>query len=159
MSQGNLALQTQEQWEKLAFNSHYQTAVEVQKLLRRGDAVEAMAGLEALIEAMGRSERQAIRSQLIRLMTHIVKWKCQPERRSTSWAITIFSARQEIEDSQEEIPSLNRAYLESIWDKCFAKAVKAAEIEMGKRCEILSLSWKEVFEDEYLLNEEDDRSS
>jgi hypothetical protein len=49
------------------------------------------------IEAMGRTEKRAVKSQLIRLMLHIIKWKCQPEKRSASWTISIRSARREIQ--------------------------------------------------------------
>jgi hypothetical protein len=84
-------------------------------------------------------------------MSHVIKWKYQPERRSSSWAVTILSARNEIEDIQEEIPSLNRNYLESVWEQSFNKAAKQAEIEMNKKCDLTLLSWEEVFEQEYTL--------
>ncbi len=67
------------------------------------------------------------------------------------------SSRREIEDIQEEVPSLNRDFIESIWDKCLKSAVKEAEIEMRKvKCELTCLSWSEVFEDEYLLSGDED---
>lgn len=47
------------------------------------------------------------------------------------------------------MPSLNRDFIESIWEKCFQVAVKDAEDEMGKKCQLTSLAWSEVFEDEY----------
>ncbi|MCU0516428.1 MAG: DUF29 domain-containing protein [Oscillatoria sp. Prado101] len=141
----------QQDWEWLAAGSEYQTAVAVQQLLQEGKWMEASEGLYALIESMGKSKKLALKSQLIRLMSHVIKWKCQPERRCSSWAITILSARQEIEDVQEEVPSLNRDYLESIWDKCLIRAVREAEMEMDRECELTSLSWEEVFEEEYTL--------
>ncbi|MCU0516427.1 MAG: DUF29 domain-containing protein [Oscillatoria sp. Prado101] len=141
----------QQDWEWLAASSHYQTAVAVRQLLGEGQFMEATEGLDALIEAMGRTEKRALKSQLIRLMSHVIKWKCQPERRTSSWAITIRSARQEIEDIQEEVPSLNRNSIESIWDICLSRALKDAEDEMGRDCELTSLSWEEVFEEEYRL--------
>jgi hypothetical protein len=143
---------TRTNWEELATASHYLTATAIQTLLRQENWAEAKEGLDTLIAAMGRSEKQAVRSQLVRLMSHIIKWKCQPEKRSSSWAVTIFSARNEIADSQEEVPSINRSYLESVWEKCLARAVKQAELEMSKKPDLASLSWKEVFEDEYYLN-------
>ena len=146
---------TKQDWDWLAVCSHYQTAVTVQTLLKTGKSMEATAGLESLIEAMGRTERRALKSQLIRLMLHIIKWKCQPQKQTASWAISILSARREIEDIQEEVPSLNRDAVESIWDKCFQAAVKEAEIEMRKvKSHLTSLSWSEVFEDEYTLFDE-----
>ncbi len=146
-----MAMLTKQDWDWLAVCSHYQTAVTVQKLLKEGKSMEATEGLEALIEAMGRTEKRAVKAQLICLMLHIIKWKCQPEKRTSSWAISIRSARREIEEIQEEMPSLNRNFLESIWEKCFENAVKDAEDEMGKKCRLTSLSWSEVFAEEYIL--------
>ncbi|MBP0027347.1 DUF29 domain-containing protein [Roseofilum sp. Guam] len=136
-------------WQQLAIHSHYQTANAILDRLHAGSASEASQGLEALIEAMGRSEKRAIQSQLIRLMSHIIKWNEQPEMRSVSWSITIQSARDEIEDIQEEVPSLNQDFIDSIWEKCFQRAVRYAETEMGVQCEGVSLSWEEVFQTEY----------
>jgi hypothetical protein len=146
-----IAMPAQQDWEWLAAGSEYQTAVAVQQLLQEGKWMEASEGLYALIESMGKSKKLALKSQLTRLMTHVIKWKCQPERRSSIWAITILSARQEIEDIQEEVPSLNRNSIESIWDICLTRAVKDAEDEMGRDCELTSLSWEEVFDEEYTL--------
>ncbi|MFB2836209.1 DUF29 domain-containing protein [Floridanema evergladense] len=140
---------TLQDWEWLAASSEYQTAVLVQQLLEEGKLMEANQGLYTLIESMGKSKKLATISQLTRLMAHIIKWKCQPEMRSSSWSITIRSARLEIADIQEEVPSLNRNYIESIWQKCFKRALKDAEDEMGKSCELTSLSWEEVFEEDY----------
>ncbi|KEI68346.1 hypothetical protein A19Y_3591 [Planktothrix agardhii NIVA-CYA 126/8] len=100
---------------------------------------------------MGRSDKRALRSQLIRLMAHVIKWKCQPQKRTSSWSTTILSARNEIEAIQEDTPSLNRNTIDLIWDKCFEKAVKEAETEMNQKCSLISLSWQEVFEEEYSL--------
>jgi Domain of unknown function DUF29 len=147
---------TQQEWEWLAINSHYQTATAVQQLLREGKSMEASEGLDALIEAMARTERHALRSQLVRLMAHVIKWKCQPEKRSSSWAITINSARMEIEDIREEMPSLNRNFIESVWDKCFKSAMKQAVLEMGRKCQLASLTWEEVFEESYSLLEDNE---
>ncbi|MFM9267104.1 DUF29 domain-containing protein [Tychonema sp. BBK16] len=145
---------TKQDWDWLAVCSHYQTAVTVQTLLKEGKSMEATAGLESLIEAMGRTEKRALKSQLIRLMLHIIKWKSQPQKPTTSWAISILSSRREIEDIQEEVPSLNRDFILSIWDKCFQSAVKEANTEMRKiECNLTLLSWSEVFEDEYTLSD------
>ena len=146
---------TKQDWDWLAVCSHYQTAVTVQTLLKAGKSMEATAGLESLIEAMGRTEKRAVKSQLIRLMLHVIKWKNQPQKRRYSWSISIRSARREIAESQEEMPSLNRDFLESIWEKSFQIAVKDGEDEMGLKCHLTSLSWSEVFEDEYTLYNRD----
>ena len=142
---------TKQDWEWLAAGPEYQTAQAIQQLLQEEKWMEATEGLYELIESMGKSKKLALTSQPTRLMAHVIKWKCQPELRSSSWIITIRSARQEIADIQEEVPSLNRNFIESIWDKCFSRAVKDAEDEIGKQCEFSALSWEEVLAEEYAL--------
>src|SRR5437868_1003968 len=111
-------------WQELSTTSHYQTAVAVEEALDRGDVADAKLGIQELIDALARAERRALRSQLVRLMMHIIKWKTQPERRSTSWCVSILSARREIEEIQEETPSLHRSVINGLWDKCFQAAKK-----------------------------------
>jgi len=142
-------------WNELVFQSPYLAVVKAKQLLQEGKMTEVDQILENLVESMGRSEKRAVSSQLTGLMLHIIKWKCQPEKRSASWVISIRSARREIADSQEEMPSLNQEFLESIWDKCFASAKQDARDEMGKKPEIIALSWDEVFEEIYTLWEDE----
>ncbi|OIP69379.1 MAG: hypothetical protein AUK43_13120 [Oscillatoriales cyanobacterium CG2_30_40_61] len=144
-------MQTSEDWEWLAASSEYLAAVAIQELLKEQKLMEAGAGLAVLIESMGKSKKLALKSQLTRLMMHVINWKYQTEKRSSSWETTIISARDEITDIQEEVPILNRNYLESIWETSFKKAIRQAESEMGKRCQLTALSWQEVFEQEYTL--------
>ena len=145
-------------WDNLVFESPYLAVVTAKQLLQEGQMTEAYSLLESLEESMGRSEKRGVSSQLTRLMLHVIKWKCQPEKRSASWVISIRSARREITESQREMPSLNREFLNSIWDKCFAAARQDARDEMGKKAEITSLSWEDVFEQNYTIWEDDDLS-
>ena len=145
-------------WDNLVFESPYLAVVTAKQLLQEGQMTEAYSLLESLEESMGRSEKRGVSSQLTRLMLHVIKWKCQPEKRSASWVISIRSARREIAESQREMSSLNREFLNSIWDKCFAAAKQDASDEMGKKAEITSLSWEEVFEQNYTIWEDDDLS-
>ena len=108
-------------------------------------------GLEELIDAVARSERRALRSHLIRLMTHIIKWQAQPSKRSVSWAVTILQARDEIASIQEEVPSLTRAVIESIWEHCAGAALRQAETEMRRPASDVALTWSDVFDREYTL--------
>src|SRR5687767_1295990 len=92
-------------WQDLAATSHYQTAVAVENALQRGDVSDATTGIQELIDALARAEKRALKSQLIRLMAHIIKWKTQAEKHSRSWRQTIRNARDEIAESQEDTPS------------------------------------------------------
>jgi len=139
-------------WQALSTDSHYKTAVAIRSELEQGRVDEASKGLEELIEALSRSEKRALKSQLVRLMLHIIKWHSQPERRSWSWVASIKDAREEISDIQEENPSLNDAVIDSLWDKAFAMAKRDAQAEMGKKSDVQGLSWQQVFADDYELD-------
>jgi len=71
--------------------------------------------------------------------------------RSRSWIVSILDARDAIEESQEEMPSLNREFIESLWEQAFIKAKRKAEAEINCKSSISSLTWEEVFEDDYWL--------
>ena len=136
-------------WKELSSTSHYKTALAIKEELKIGNIEEANTGLEEMIESLSRSDKRALRSQLIRLMTHIIKWKPQPYRRSLSWVATIKNAREEIRDIQDETPSLTDEVIQNMWIKCFNAAKREAEGQMNKITRISELSWKEVFEDSY----------
>lgn len=142
-------------WEELVTTSHLDTVGLIRQLVDEQDYEEAREGLSELYEAMGRSERHALNSQLRRLMVHIFKWKYQPEKRSTSWVRSIVNARQEIKELQEYTPSLNQQYVESVWMHNTTAAIEATKAEMNlsrrDKFEPAELTWGEVFDDEYLL--------
>lgn len=138
-------------WQELAATSPYRTAVAVGRALRAGDVAGASAGLQELIDALSRSDKRALRSHLVRLMAHVLKWHTQPERRSASWAATIANARDEIVDIQEETPSLTRAVVEEMWQRCFELARREAAAEMDREPSLAALSWHDVFEAPYEL--------
>lgn len=136
-------------WQELSIISPYQTAVAVQAELQQGHLKEAAAGMQELVDALSRSEKRALKSQLIRLMIHLIKWKTQPAKRSRSWAATIYNAREEIADIQEETPSLKDAVIREMWAKCFCAAKREAEGEMNQNSPVAALSWEEVFVEPY----------
>jgi len=140
-------------WQKLSSTSHYKTAMAVKNEIAIGNLPEAFIGIEELIQALSRSEKRALKSQLVRLMLHIIKWQSQPERRSLSWIASIKDAREEITDIQEETPSLNNNVIEELWDKVFIIAKRDAQAEMGKKSAVTALSWQTVFEDDYDLHD------
>jgi hypothetical protein len=140
-------------WQKLSSTSHYKTAMAVKNEIAIGNLSEAFIGIEELIQALSRSEKRALKSQLVGLMLHIIKWQSQPERRSLSWIASIKDAREEITDIQEETPSLNNNVIEELWDKVFIIAKRDAQAEMGKKSAVTALSWQTVFEDDYDLHD------
>ncbi len=126
--------------------------------MNRGEIEDAKVGIQELIDALARAEKRALRSQLIRLMMHIIKWNTQPERRSYSWRGSIYNARHEIAEIQEETPSLNLAVVNEMWDRCFLQAKRDAEGEMGVKSLVKNLTVAQVFDDDYDLNDQDAES-
>lgn len=137
-------------WRELAANSHYAIAVAVRDELMAGDIEEATEGIEELIAALSRSDQRELRSQMVRLMMHIIKWKSQPSRRSRSWLTTIDNARLEIDELLESEPHL-RPMAPLFIEKYFAHAKHLAEREVGQKSKVSALSWSEIFEEEYDL--------
>ena len=82
------------------------------------------------IESLGRSDRKSLMSQLQRLIAHLLKWRFQPSRRSKSWKLSIFSARDDIGVLVEDSPSLS-GILSSGLEKAYVAARKRAALETG----------------------------
>jgi len=76
-------------------------------LLRQGQTMELdMANLAEEIEDMGKNNRLALESSLSNVIMHLLKWRYQPERRGTSWKLSIRNGRRQIEKRLKNSPSL-----------------------------------------------------
>jgi hypothetical protein len=82
------------------------------------------------VETLGRSERAAVRSQLRRMLVHLIKQRVQPERAGASWQISVASARMEIRNDIRDSPSLRR-HLEDSLRVIYSDAVEEAVIQMS----------------------------
>ena len=142
-------------WQEMVATSHLDTLLAAKRLLDEKEYEEAQTALDVLYNSMANSERRALNSQLIRLMTHILKWRYQPDRRSTSWVRTIVNARQEIRSLQEYTPSFTREYMEALWRRNQEAATAEAKAEMNlsrnDNFEPETITWDQAFTDEYLL--------
>ena len=84
----------------------YQWTQQQAALLRQGQFSELDAAhLVDEIEDMGASNRHALGSYLEWVLLHLLKWQFQPDRRGTSWRITVRKGRNSIDRLLEEIPS------------------------------------------------------
>ncbi|CAN1210304.1 DUF29 domain-containing protein [Tumidithrix helvetica PCC 7403] len=82
------------------------------------------------VESMGKSQKSAIRNNLIVVLLHLLKWQYQPERRSKSWRSSMIEHRRRLRDYFLDSPSLRR-YLDEVFDRCYEDACKQAAIETG----------------------------
>lgn len=63
--------------------------VTVQHLRNQNYAAVDWGNLSEEIEDMSRRERKALKSNLIVVLMHLLKWQFQPEQQSGSWRSTI----------------------------------------------------------------------
>ncbi|BAY79851.1 hypothetical protein NIES25_63390 (plasmid) [Nostoc linckia NIES-25] len=82
------------------------------------------------IESMGRSEKRELKSRLIVLLMHLIKWQYQPEKRSESWRSTITEQRICIEGLLEDSPSL-QPFIAEVFEDCYQKSRLKASDETG----------------------------
>ncbi len=80
------------------------------------------------IESMGASEKRALESRFIELMQHLLKWQIQPERRGSSWEISISKQRIGIEKVLQDNPSL-KYNLEARILRCYSYSRRYAAVE------------------------------
>ena len=82
------------------------------------------------IKDLGNRHRDALESQLTRLLMHLLKWQYQPQKRSNSWKSSIREARKQIERLIRKHPVL-RIYLEQVLEQCYLDAREDASDETG----------------------------
>ena len=105
------------------------------------------------IESMGRSEKRELKSRLIVLLMHLLKWHYQPEKRSESWRSTITEQRICIEGLLEDSPSL-KPLLSEVFENCYQKARLKASDETGIKLNLFPkespFSLEETLESSYV---------
>ena len=90
------------------------------------------------IESLGKSQKNALQSNLRILLMHLLKWQYQRDLRSNSWSYTITEHNIRINKAFKESPSLKRYFIE-IFDDCYQDARKLAAKETGLDLDIFPL--------------------
>lgn len=84
--------------------------------------------LVAELQAMGKSEKSALESNLAILLMHLLRYKYQPQKQTDSWRNSIVEHRRRIIRSFKYSPSLKR-YFEQVFDECYMDARQDAKTE------------------------------
>ncbi|MGH8558229.1 MAG: DUF29 domain-containing protein [Methylococcales bacterium] len=84
------------------------------------------------IEDVGKAEQLELASRMTVLITHLLKWQFQPERRRRSWELTIRHQRKAIQLHLKQAPSL-KFKLNDLewWEIVWGDAVYQASRETG----------------------------
>src|SRR5260370_24431735 len=85
----------------------YAWANEQAALLRAGKLAEAdLAHIAEEIESIGKTEKRALVSRLTVLLLHLLKWRFQPELRSTNWRLSVEELQLQVASHLDDNPSL-----------------------------------------------------
>lgn len=107
------------------------------------------------VESMGNQNKTELRNRLAILLTHLLKWKYQPDLKGNSWYLTIANQRLDILDLIEDNPSLKH-FLPELFNKAYSKAIIRANIETGMKSSAFPLKclWdiEQVLDTEFFLN-------
>ncbi|MCJ2543090.1 DUF29 domain-containing protein [Thermostichus vulcanus] len=82
------------------------------------------------IESLGKSDRRSLKSNLIVLIMHLLKWQYQPEKRTNSWKVTIREHRQRVKDLLQDSPSL-KSFMEENLETIYRLSCDQAVDETG----------------------------
>jgi len=84
------------------------------------------------IESLGRSDKRALRSQLIRVIKHILKLKYQPNLHYSlnSWRSSVVEGRGQVKQLLKDSPSLN-PYLAQVFEECYQDGKQETVAETG----------------------------
>jgi hypothetical protein len=88
-----------------------------------------LENLAEYLADMARRDRREVKSRLVVLLTHLLKWDFQPEKRSRSWRTTILSQRQELADLASR--GVLRTHAETVLPAAYENAVELAASETG----------------------------
>jgi hypothetical protein len=109
----------------------YAWSQKASELLRKGCFAEAdIEHVAEEIEDMGKERQHALRSQMRRLLMHLLKWEAQTAMHSRSWRSSITDARTEIADVLKDNPSLKR-FATALPDEVYEPAAEQAMDETG----------------------------
>ena len=114
---------------KLYEEDVYTWAMRNAELLRQGcfDQIDVEHIAEE-IESVGKSEWRELENRLIILLSHLLKWQHQPQRRGRSWHATIKEQRRRVRGVLNNNPGL-KPFLNDIVDEAYASACLVASRE------------------------------
>jgi hypothetical protein len=107
------------------------------------------------LEDMGKSERRAVRSQLARLVAHLLKWSFEAEGRRLSehsWRATIEDARDSVRELVEESPSFKpklNEFLSAVYRHALAQAVAETNLPRKTFPTVCPWSLEQVLDDDF----------
>lgn len=123
-------------------------ANEQARLLRSGQFSQLdIEHIAEEIEDVGKSEQRELESRMAVLLSHLLKWQHQVERRGNSWRKTIKEQRNKVASRIRKTPSLKKD-LDDVewWAGVWADALDIATRETGSLYEAFPETCPWIFE-------------
>jgi hypothetical protein len=109
----------------------YSWALRQAELLRAGRLTEIdAAAIAEEIDDVGEEEYHRLESALRVVMLHLLKWDHQPDRRSRSWALSIYEHRRRVHRQLRRSPGL-KSQLDEALEGAYEDARLEASSETG----------------------------
>lgn len=97
-------------------------------LVRRQELARLdLANLAEYLSDMARRDRREVKSRLVVLLVHLLKWDYQKEKRSRGWRTTVLTQRQELQDLAGR--GVLRNHAEAVLQDAYENAVELAAVE------------------------------
>lgn len=127
---------------------------ETSNLLRNEDVNQLdCQNLAEEIEDMAGSRKDALESNLIRVLQHLLKWKYQPHKRTNSWKASITEHSLRLNKAFKKSPSL-KPYFEQVFSECYqdARLITAQEtgLDINVFPDVCPFSQADVLNPQYL---------
>jgi hypothetical protein len=127
---------------------------ETVNLLRKGDFIDLdIENLAEEIEDIGNNRKDALESNLIRVLQHLLKWKYQPQKRTNSWKASITEHALRLNKSFKKSHSL-KPYFDQVFDECYhdARLIASQEtdIDLLLFSEVCPFNKNDVLNPQYL---------
>ncbi|NVD71350.1 DUF29 domain-containing protein [Duganella sp. BJB1802] len=95
------------------------------------------------IEDVGHREKKELRSRLVVLLAHLLKWQFQASHRGPSWVHSISTQRVAIDDAVEDCPSLQTLLDDPQWlATAYRRAVRDAQAQTQLKVFPTELPWR-----------------
>jgi hypothetical protein len=120
---------------------YYAWIQEQVRALRAGDAGRIdRENVAEELDDLGKSVQRELESRLELILSHLLKWIHQPDKRTASWENTILEQRERVADHLSKNPSL-RGSLDDAIESAYHYARGAAGSDMG----IGPREWRRLF--------------
>ena len=90
--------------------------------------------LSEYLSDMAIRDRREVKSRLVQLLLHLLKWEHQPENRASSWENSVFEQRLELQGLLESGTLRNHALeiLDAVYALARKEAAKQTKLKIGK---------------------------